>query len=367
MTDLNQMQDEGIEEIEEILDAEEVEVEVDGIETEETIDEAKASFGDPSEVPEPSTKQTSLPKTKAGMIAAMADAMKGKKKDELTAAYEKMMKAMNPETDDETDDEVKEETIISVKEVKKLSKDDIDVSEDVAAIFGEEELSEEFKENATTIFEAAVLSKVNEILETVSIDFEADLEAEKEGIVEDLTTKLDDYLEYVAEEWMKDNELAVEQGIRTEIVENFMTGLRDLFTENYIDIPEEKADLVDEMAEKLTEIESSLSEEMDRNIELKKEIVGLKRSNVFETVSESLTQTQAEKFASLAEGVDFEDEESFKNKLETIKENYFPTEEVIESNDTDEEPLDESVITEEATTNGSMAGYMNAISRSIKK
>jgi hypothetical protein len=357
MTDLNQMQDE---ELETVLDAEEVVV--DGFETDETIDEAKSSFGDPSEVPEPSTKQTSLPKTKAGMIAAMADAMKGKKKDELTAAYERMMKAM-----DGDEEEVKEETAVSIKEVKKLSREDIDVSEDVAAIFGEEELSEEFKENATTIFEAAVLSKVNEILETVSVDFESDLEAEKESIVEDLTTKLDDYLEYVAEEWMKDNELAVEQGIRAEIVENFMTGLRDLFTENYIDIPEEKADLVDEMAEKLSEVESSLSEEMDRNIALKKEIVGLKREGVFETISEGLTQTQVEKFSSLAEGVDFEDEESFKTKLETIKENYFPTEEVIESNDTDEEPLDESVITEEATTNGSMAGYMNAISRSIKK
>lgn len=365
MTDLDQMQDEGIEEI---LDAEEVEVEVDGIETEETIDEAKASHGDPSEVPEPSTKPTSLPKTKAGMISAMADAMKGKKKDELTAAYEKMMKAMEGDDDEEEEDgEEKQVMAGKMKEVKKLSKEDIDVSSDVAAIFGQEDLSEEFKENATTIFEAAVLSKVNEILETVSIDFESDLEAEKEEIVEDLTTKLDDYLEYVAEEWMKDNELAVEQGIRTEIVENFMTGLRDLFTENYIDIPEEKADLVDEMAEKITEIESSLSEEMDRNIELKKEVIGLKRLNVFETVSEGLTQTQAEKFSSLAEGVDFEDEESFKEKLETIKENYFPEEEVININDTDEEPLDESVITEEATTNGSMAGYMNAISRSIKK
>ena len=125
---------------------------------------------------------------------------------------------------------------------------------------------------ATTIFEAAVVSKVNEILESVTVDFEANLKLRKTTFLRSLSTRLDDYLEYVAEEWMQENELAVEQGIRAEIVENFMTGLRGLFTENYIDIPEEKVDLVDELASKVTDLESSINEEMERNIVLRKEL-----------------------------------------------------------------------------------------------
>ena len=357
---------------EEIIVDEAVQVEVDGVETdEETIEEAKkASFGDPSEVPDPTNVKATAPKaqkptTKAGMITAMADMMKGKKKDELAAQYEKMMDIMKGKA---VSEEASKEETVSIKEVRKLSREDINVSEDVAAIFGGEDLSEDFREKATTIFEAAVLSKVNEVLESVTIDFEAELESEKEIISEDLAAKLDDYLEYVAEEWMKENEIAVEQGIRAEIAENFMNGLRTLFQENYIDVPEEKADLLDEMVEKLNDIEASLNEEMDRNIALKKEISSLKRADVFEHVSEGLTQTQIEKFESLAEGVDFDDEKSFKNKLETIKENYFQVEEVSLDDDADDEPLDNSVIVEEATkNNGSMANYMNAISRSIKK
>ena len=158
-------------------------------------------------------------------------------------------------------------------EAKKVTKEDIDVSDDVQALFGDEELSEEFKEKATTIFEAAVVSKINETLETADIDVFAEVEAEKETMMKDLTTKLDDYLEYVAEEWMKDNELAIEKGIRAEIVENFMGGLRNLFAENYIDIPEEKVDLVDELASKVEELEQSVNEEVERNIEVKKELV----------------------------------------------------------------------------------------------
>jgi len=358
----------------EVIIDEAEQVEVDGVETdEETIEEAKkASFGDPSEVPDPTNVKavapvTKKPTTKAGMITAMADLMKGKKKDELSATYEKMLEIMQGVTEStEVSSEAQE--VVSIKEVRKLSREDINVAEDVAAIFGGEDLSEDFREKATTIFEAAVLSKVNEVLESVTIDFEAELEVEKKSISEDLATKLDDYLEYVAEEWMKENEIAVEQGIRAEIAENFMSGLRTLFQENYIEVPEEKADLLDEMVEKLSQVEESLSEEMNRNIALKKQINDLQRAEVFENVSEGLTQTQIEKFESLAEGVDFDDEESFKNKLETIKENYFHTEEVSLDNDADDEPLDDSVITEEATqNNGSMANYMNAISRSIKK
>lgn len=163
---------------------------------------------------------------------------------------------------------------------------------------------------------------------------------------------------------MKDNELAVEKGIRSEIVENFMHGLRNLFAENYIDIPEEKVDLVDELAGKVEELEASVNEEVERNIEVKKELVEMKMDKALTIVCEGLTDSQVEKMKSLAEGVDF-DEDTYTEKLETIKENYFPKEEVIESDATDEEPLE---IEEEAPqVTGSMAAYTQAISRSIKK
>ena len=179
--------------------------------------------------------QTSLPKTKVGMINAMMDAVKGKSKTELAASYGSVMAAMKVEGYEA--EEVAEEATHSIKEIRQISAEDISIAEDVEAMFGSADLSEDFVGKATTIFEAAVVSKVNEVLESVTIDFEAELEAEKVQIVEQLSTQVDSYLEYVAEEWMKENELAVEQGIRSEIVENFMSGLRSLFTENYIDIP----------------------------------------------------------------------------------------------------------------------------------
>lgn len=354
-----------------ILEAQEV---VEDVATEEeNLEEAKKSNNEmkaddgQSEVPAPTAAKASLPKTKIGMINAMVDSMKGMKKAELEASYHDMMSAMHPEKMDEMDHgdkKDKKKLKAGYHESKRVNKEDIDVSADVQALFGDEELSEEFKNNATTIFEAAVLSKINEVLETASVDIASDLEAEKEAMAEDLTTKLDDYLEYVAEEWMKDNELAVEKGIRSEIVENFMHGLRNLFAENYIDIPEEKVDLVDELAGKVEELEASVNEEVERNIEVKKELVEMKKDKALTVVCEGLTDSQVEKMKSLAEGVDF-DEDTYTEKLETIKENYFPKEEVIVSDATDEEPLE---IEEEAPqVTGSMAAYTQAISRSIKK
>ena len=342
------------------------------------LDEFKASMGDPSEIPEPSTKETpapggekdqgekksaktnppTAPKTKVAIVASIHDAMKGMNKDQLQAMYTKMM-GKNEEVEETS-------SVKSIKEIRKISAQDVDVAEDVQAMFGSEELSEEFVGKATTIFEAAVVSKVNEILETVTVDLEAELEAEKEEIVESLSTRLDDYLEYVTEEWMKENELAVEQGIRAEIVENFMVGLRNLFAENYIDIPEEKVDLVDELASKVTELESSVNEEMERNISLRKELVESKKQSVLRDVCEGLTESQAVKIKSLAEGVEFESAEDYAEKLETIKENYFPEETISEDTSFDEDPVELEDIQEETVDPG-MKVYLDAITRSIKK
>jgi hypothetical protein len=336
---------------------------------EENIEEAKASFGVDAEVPDPKAKKatapggeaqqgdksgapaqgSSMPKTKVALITAMSNMLAGMDKSSLMATY-KGMSGMKEEAEEDT-------SVTSIKEIKKVSSDDVNVAE-------------EFVSKATTIFEAAVVSKVNEILETVTIDMEAELEAEKAEIVEGLSTKLDDYLEYVVEEWMKDNELAVEQGIRAEIAENFMKGLKDLFTENYIDVPEEKVDLVDELANKVTELESSVNEEVEKNIQVRKELVSAKKNIALGTVCEGLTDSQVEKMKSLSEGVEFESDEDYMKKLETLKSNYFPQEEVIaEDASIDEEPLeidDDGVSVGEKPT-PEMSAYMDAISRSVKK
>jgi len=351
------------------------------------LEEVKASFGDPSEVPDPSTKEvdapgaegkdadaekkaapkrspSEVPKTKVAMITAMADAMKQMNASALKANYGKMMNAMYGES---VEAEEESNTATSIKEIKQISAEDVNVAEDVEAMFAGSELSEDFTSKATTIFEAAVVSKVNEILETVTVDLEAELEAEKEEIVESMTARLDDYMEYVVESWMQENELAVEQGIKAEITENFMVGLRNLFTESYIDIPEEKVDLVDELAAKVAELEESVNEEVEKNIATRKELAEAKKSVVLRDVTEGLTESQVVKMKSLAEGVEFESAEDYAKKLETIKENYFPQEEEL-SEDTsfDSEPV-ELEEENEPTVAPEMKAYMDAISRSIKK
>ena len=372
----DQVQETNLEEdeiLEDVVADQEVEVDLD-----DSIDEAKkASMGDPSEIPDPEAKTNSgkeapkggepmvkLPNTKVGMIQAAVEKLQSMKKAQVTDMVNAMMK---PEAymKKKTDESVETEDSPTLSEVIKVSKEDIDVSEDMKAMFGSEDLSEDFKDKATTIFESAVLSKVNEVLEHATIDMNAEIEAERATARADMEGKLDDYLDYVVNEWVKENELAIEKGIRSEIVENFMVGLRNLFTENYIDIPEDKVDIVDEMASKVEEQEQAVNEEIEKNIELRKELNALKMDKALGEVSEGLTETQKEKFISLAEGVDYEGDD-YSDKLKTIKENYFPQEEVVENKDvSDEEPLEN--LEEETKVNGSMANYMNAISRSIKK
>lgn len=380
----DQVQETNLEEDENLYDVvadQEVEVDLD-----DSIDEAKkASMGDPSEIPDPEAKSNSgkeapkggdpmvkLPNTKVGMISAAVEKLQAMKKVQVADMVTAMMNPdgrpggpINSMHKGKKMGEEVEGDSPTLSEIIKVSKDDIDVSEDIKAMFGTEDLSEDFRDKATTIFESAVLSKVNEVLESATIDMNAEIEVERATARQDMEGKLDDYLDYVVNEWVKENELAIEKGIRSEIVENFMVGLRNLFTENYIDIPEDKVDIVDEMAAKVEEQESAVNEEIEKNIELRKELNALKMDKALDVVSEGLTATQKEKFISLAEGVDYEGDD-YTVKLETIKENYFPQEEVVENNDvSDEEPLEN--LEEETKVNGSMANYMSAISRSIKK
>lgn len=306
---------------------------------EEILDEAKAKVkeedeeGSEEEVAEEAEEEeeveeaVSVPKTKAGMIKALYDQLNGMKKADLADSFSKIMGSTIQEEEESDDEEVEEEI---KREVKKLSKEDIeiDVKEDIEAIVNGEELSEDFKTKASTIFEAAVaakvISEVNQRAEKLEEDYKEELSKAKEELTSSMTEKTDGYLSYVVEEWMKENELAVERGVRSELVEDFMSGLKNLFTEHYIDIPEEKVDLVDDLFEKVEELEQKLDESINSNVETKQELSKYKKDEALRIVSEDLADTEKEKLEKLSDGVDFEDEKQYKEKLGVIKENYFP-------------------------------------------
>jgi hypothetical protein len=201
-----------------------------------------------------------------------------------------------------------------------------DYRNDIESLFAEDSsISEEFKTKATTIFETRVYDRVSQIQEQMETEFAGMLEEAVETIKEDLTAKVDDYLNYVVEQWLEQNEIAIESGLRSELTEEFIAGLRNLFAEHYIDVPAEKVDLVGELAEKVEELEGKLNEEIERSVELKKSLVESRKVEITHAVCEGLTATQVEKIKSLAESVDYSTEEEYQDKLETIRENYFPS------------------------------------------
>jgi hypothetical protein len=200
------------------------------------------------------------------------------------------------------------------------------ISEDINDIFNSEEnLSEEFKQKVSVIFEARVADKFNSLKEELENSYATQLQEAIESINNDLTDKVNDYLDYVVEQWMEENQVAIESGLRSELVEDFIGGLRNLFAEHYIDVPEEKVDLVDELATQVESLEAKLDEEIQRGMEYKKQLVESKKAEVLYTVCDGLTDVQAEKIRSLAESVEFSTEEEYKENLETIRENYFPS------------------------------------------
>jgi len=380
------MSEQDIQEVELQETEQQVEESVETVAEEEQLDEFKASMGDPSEVPEPTSVKAKprkgdkkveddpkdsptavkVPGTKAGMINAMMTAMNNMPTKQLKAGYGKMVSAMKME-----DVEVEEETIEEVhsaRDLPKITAEDVSVAEDVSAMFeGAEDLNEEFKEKATTIFEAAVVAKVNEQLEKISVNFEAELSEEVETVRKEMTENLDQYLDYVVEQWMEENRLAVEQGLKAEMVEDFLKGLKGLFEDHYVEIPDEKVDVVEELAAKTEELESKLNEQIEKNVELRGVVEQYNREQLIESVSNGLTDTQKAKFETLAEGIDFSDEESFVNKLTIVKESYFGNgEETTASYELDDdEPLAEE--TSEKAVPSEMASYVTAISRSVKK
>ena len=258
-------------------------------------------------------------KLKEPKIKTVADVVnKGAKKADAMAK-------MSKEETEATEEVVAEEEV-STEEVVAESEETTeayDMDEDVNALLGGEELSEEFREKAKVVFEAALNSKVKEIQEVLESQYAAQLDEAKEELKTSLQERVDAYLEYVCEEWMTENELAVEHGIKSEMTESFLSGMKSLFEEHYVTIPEDKYDVLESMVEKLDEMETKLNEQIDKNIGLNKRLAESSAQDVLTQVSSGLAETQKEKLASLAESVEFESEEEYREKLETLKESYF--------------------------------------------
>lgn len=299
-----------------------------------------------------------MPKTKAGMVNAMYGKLQAMKKTDLQASYKSMM-----------GEEVEMEDDVVVSEHK----------EDLQALIANEEgLAEGFKEKAATIFEAAVNSKVNEAVSKKEAELEATI-AERvtaleeqyateieEGLNEtrgELVEKIDSYLNYVVETWMEENKLAVEAGLRTEIAETFMNNLKDLFTESYIEVPESKIDLVDDLVEQVEELENQLNSQTEKNMQMSESVKSMKKEVCIREASKDLAETQVEKLRSLAESVDFTTEEDFVSKISTLKESYF-AQKPVETTEAPVEMVNESVVEEEADEteiSSNMDKYLSAL------
>ena len=334
---------------------------------EEDDEEEDSEEEDPAEEKKVKKEAVSIPKTKNQMLKNIYDTVNGMLKGDLATKYEEIMSATNLEAIKE--EEVKEEDEVRTKAAIKAEDIKIDVKDDVEALVqGEEGLTEDFKQKASTIFEAAVQAKVveqvNSKMEELETQLKSDQDTSSEEFAKELTEKVDGYLTYIVEEWMKENELAIERGIRTELVEDFMSGLRTLFTEHYIDIPEEKVDMVDDLFTKVEDLETSLDEEINRGVELQKELSQFKKDDALRDATKDLADTETEKISKLAEGIEYENEEQYIEKLNVLKESYFPKSEAVTSEiaETDEtiEVSDEK--TEEILTEN-MKHYTSAIKR----
>ena len=297
------------------------------------------------------TKKDPMPKTKAGMIAGIVGKMQGMDKKAIMAMYN-----YKPES---TDSEAFDGEPIAEKQEVEVQ---VDFKDDLKALVNEEAtLSDEFKQKAETIFEAAINSKVNAEIDRLEEKYNEELAEEIETTKSDLVEKVDNYLNYVVENWMKENKLAIQNGLRTEIAEDFMNKLKDLFTESHIQVPEDKVDMVDELADNVEELEAQLNDSTERSIQMAEELELYKRDFIIREASKDLAETQVEKLKGLAENVDFEDEETFAQKVAQLKESYFAKtsktqEEIIEDDDA---PVVE--------TSGSMDSYLKAIKKTANK
>ena len=303
--------------------------------------------------------------------AKPAEGAKGMKEEEteiegnVVAEDEQTTEDVVSEEETTTDEVVTEE---ETTEDEVVAEDKIDVEEDLNALIAGEELSEEFQEKARTIFEAAIRTKVTEMTESIKAQYEETLVEEVKVIKEELQDRLDSYLEYVADEWVSENELAIEHGLKTEMTESFLEGMKKLFEDHYVTIPEEKYDVIESMVDKLDEMESKLNEQIDKNVALNKRLAESTADVIFAEVTEGLAQTQRDKLATLAENVEFESENGYREKLETLKESYFPSKPST-PNSKSENLTEESEATDyqSKSVSSTMERYLQTMTRVAKK
>jgi len=361
---------------EEIIESSEQDSLDDLIEETEEVEEGKTPEAsvkkeedEDSEEEEEEVKKeaVSVPKTKNQMLKNIYDQINGMLKGDLATKYEDIMAATDlsivKEEEEEKEEKVRTKAAVKTEDIKIDVKDDVD-----ALVQGEEGLTEDFKEKASTIFEAAVQAKVveevNSKMEELEAQLKSDASSESAEFAKELTEKVDGYLTYIVEEWMKENELAIERGIRTELVEDFMSGLKTLFTEHYIDLPEEKVDMVDDLFTKVEDLEGQLDEEINRGVELQKELSQFKKDDALRGATKDLADTETEKISKLAEGIEYENEEQYIEKLNVLKESYFPKSDAVTSEITEaDETIEVSDERTEEKLNEDMQHYTSAIKR----
>jgi hypothetical protein len=348
------------------------------LEEEEIEEEKKASFGVNASIPDPVTKgstkrpqdntqgdkspprQGNSPKTKTEMLSLTMAKLSSMPKAELTAAYKTLM---NP---------TKGEGVImqgssKLREALEVSAVDFDLSEDIDALFnGVEDISEDFKTKAVTIFEAAVTAKVNERLNALQEQVDDLYESLVAEVEEEIVEKVDSYLDYVVAEWVETNALSIDAGIRTEIAEDFMVGLKKLFQENYVDIPDERIDVLEDLSDQVDELEEQINAEVAKNMALEEELEVLKAELLIKEATEDMNIVDAEKLRELASGIDFVNEEDFADKLDILKESYFVSEETTDK--TRSSIFDETEeLSEEVEVPANMKQYVSVISRTSAK
>ena len=318
-------------------------------------------------------EEVKMPSTKSGMIKALFDKVNQMKKEEVSSKWKELMDVAEAEdtggpTPQDSDNK-KDKVAIKGKKMKASDLPEINVKEDIEALVQGEELSEDFKTKASTIFEAAVYQKVMEVstkkTEELEEEYQQGLQEEIISFRDELTEKVDGYLNYVVEEWMKENELALDSSLRSEITEEFITGLKGLFTEHYIEVPEEKVDMVENLFDRVEELETKLNTKIEENVKVTNELNEYRKNKIVEEVSNDLADTQSEKLKELTEGVSMEegDVEDFENKVKQIKESYFPSQvkkdEVISEESVDSE--------EQKETDAKMSDIMKAYSKAIAR
>ena len=307
--------------------------------------------------------------------AKPAETAKGMKEEEAEVEVEEDQEIVSEEetTEEEvvseeetTEEEVVAETTEESEEVVTEEEQVIDVEEDINALISGEELSEEFQEKARTIFETAIRTKVAEIKEEMKSEYEQALVEEIAAVKAELSERTDSYLEYVADEWMSENQLAVEHGLKTEMTESFLTGMRGLFEDHYVTIPEEKYDVIHSMVEKLDEMEDKLNEQINKNVALNKRLSESVADVILAEVSEGLALSQKEKLASLAENVEFESESNYREKLETLRDSYFSANSSAQRNHS-ENISEGTQVGNQSEVSGLMESYLQTLNRVSKK